>query len=155
MASLERGKPRSLQRDCVLDYQYGRSLLLLQNFTIDTPERTDTFLTLRPCFIQKDCFAGTGQAAFPTQRWLRRNGASRVPYAKMASVERAVNVPNGKMALLERTVHVPNGKMALPERALNVPNGKMALLEEWTSLPHEQHAHLYGRATFILIVSVG
>jgi hypothetical protein len=38
--------------------------------------------------LRNDGFAGTGQAAFPTERWLRRNGTSRVPYEKMASPER-------------------------------------------------------------------
>ncbi|GEM_PF-3372612 len=33
-------------------------------------------------------FAGTGQATFPTERGLRRNGTIRVPYEKMASPER-------------------------------------------------------------------
>jgi len=47
-----------------------------------TPERD------KPRSLRKDGCAGTGQAAFPTERWLRRNGASRVPYGKMALPER-------------------------------------------------------------------
>jgi hypothetical protein len=33
-----------------------------------SPERDE------PRSLRKDDFAGTGQAAFPTKRWLRRNG---------------------------------------------------------------------------------
>jgi hypothetical protein len=43
---------------------------------------------VRSFCITKDGFAGMGKAAFPTERWLRRNEASCVPYGKMASPER-------------------------------------------------------------------
>ena len=43
---------------------------------------------MRSFCITKDGFAGMGKAAFPTERWLRRNEASCVPYGKMASPER-------------------------------------------------------------------
>jgi len=63
IASPERDKPRSLQKEA-------------------SPERD------KPRSLQKHGFTGTGQAAFPTEIWLRRNGTSRVPYNNIASPER-------------------------------------------------------------------
>ena len=37
--------------------------------------------------LRKDDFAGTGQAAFPTERWLCRNGTSHIPYNNIAPQE--------------------------------------------------------------------
>jgi len=39
----------------------------------------------KPRSLRKDGFAGTGQAAFSTERWLRRNRTTRVPYERMVS----------------------------------------------------------------------
>ena len=105
IASPERDKPRSLQKEASPE-----RAVHVPNKNIASPER-DKPRSLqkeasperdKPRSLQKHGFTGTGQAAFPTEIWLRRNGTSRVPYNKIASPKRAVHVPNKNMASPER-----------------------------------------------------
>jgi|GEM_PF-6970431 len=67
---------------------------------------------------------GTGQAAFPTEGWLCRNGTSRVPYGRMALPER------DKPRSLRKDGFAGTGQAAFPTEGWqsHIPYDKVELL---------------------------